>query len=216
MKELIIPIWIGKHTEITFLKFPIRPYSFCIVAWLLDLSTGWIFQSVKKSLLYYDYIILSLGWYFAVCVTKDISIESKKYENDTFDKAISQWLEYKYHRWTLVADSSWVCTHMSPIFDGSPFFLGPSWTRITLVGGLYLDNLPRGAKPSYLPQAQLLDLCILAPEGRIGFSHTAKELQWPHIYTIYEATYGLLCLFLKIFVKNWFFQFGTTPIFDEF
>ena len=53
--------------------------------------------------------------------------------------------------YTLVADRSWVCTHMSPIFDDWPLFLGPSWTRITLVGGLYLDNLPMGATPSYPP-----------------------------------------------------------------
>ena len=52
---------------------------------------------------------------------------------------------------TLVAERSWVCTHMFHIFDGWLLFLGPSWTRITLVGGLHLDNLPRGATPSYPP-----------------------------------------------------------------
>ena len=73
---------------------------------------------------------------------------------------------------------------------------------MTLVGGLYLDNLPRGATPSYPPQGQIWNFCILAPEGRRGFSDTAKEPQWPHLYTSYEATYGLLCLVLKIFTKK--------------
>ena len=45
-------------------------------------------------------------------------------------------------------------------------------------------------------------LGILAQEGRENFSDTAKCLQWPHLYTTYEATYDLKWLFLKIWPKN--------------
>ena len=50
----------------------------------------------------------------------------------------------------------------------------------------------------------------LGQEGPRNFSDTAKCSQWPHLYTTYEATYHLKCLFLEILPKNWFFVcFGT-------
>ena len=44
----------------------------------------------------------------------------------------------------------------------------------------------------------------LGQEGPRNFSDTAKCSQWPHLYTTYEATYHLKCLFLEILPKNWF------------
>ena len=49
-------------------------------------------------------------------------------------------------KWFIIILWQWV---NPPIFDGWLLFLGSSWTRITLVDGLYLQNLPRGATPSY-------------------------------------------------------------------
>ena len=43
---------------------------------------------------------------------------------------------------------------------------------------------------------------ISAQEGRRDFLNTAKCSQWPHLYTTYEATYGLKCLFDEISPKN--------------
>ena len=41
----------------------------------------------------------------------------------------------------------------------------------------------------------------LGQEGPRNFSDTAKFSQWPHLYTTYEATYDLKCLFLELWPK---------------
>ena len=99
----------------------------------------------------------------------------------------------------------------------------PYFWQLTIVSRTILDQNHLGGwcvpwQPTQGGHAQLSpsgNFCILAPEGRRGFSDTAKEPQWPHLYTSYEATYGLLCLVLKIFTKKWFTLFGATQIFDE-
>ena len=42
----------------------------------------------------------------------------------------------------------------------------------------------------------------LTQEGRRDFLNTPKCAQWPHLYTTYEATYGLKSLLFEIFAKN--------------
>ena len=49
-----------------------------------------------------------------------------------------------------------------------------------------------------------LEFCISFQEGPRDFSDTPKWPQWPHLYTSYEATYKLKCLFLEKNAKNWF------------
>ena len=44
----------------------------------------------------------------------------------------------------------------------------------------------------------------LVQEGRRNFLNTPKCAQWPHLYTTYEATYGLKCLVFEKLAKNWF------------
>ena len=71
------------------------------------------------------------------------------------------------------------------------------------LGGWFVPTGPtQGGHAQLSPLGANVGFFILAPEGRRNFSNTAKEPQWPHLCTIYEATYGLLCLVLKIFTKN--------------
>ena len=44
----------------------------------------------------------------------------------------------------------------------------------------------------------------LVQEGRRDFLNTPKCAQWPHLYTTYEAIYGLKCLVFEKLAKNWF------------
>ena len=44
----------------------------------------------------------------------------------------------------------------------------------------------------------------LVQEGLRNFLNTPKCAQWPHLYTTYEATYGLKCLVFEKLAKNWF------------
>ena len=44
----------------------------------------------------------------------------------------------------------------------------------------------------------------LVQEGRRNFLNTPKCAQWPHLYTTYEAIYGLKCLVFEKLAKNWF------------
>ena len=50
----------------------------------------------------------------------------------------------------------------------------------------------------------------LGQEGPRNFSDTAKCSQWPHLYTTYEATYDLKCLFVELWPKIWFFLCATS------
>ena len=64
-----------------------------------------------------------------------------------------------------------------------------------------IDNLRYGHAHS-LCLALIGKNRIFASEGRRDFLNTAKCSQWPHLYTTYEATYGLKCLVFEKLAKN--------------
>ena len=51
------------------------------------------------------------------------------------------------------------------------------------------------------PQNHTSNFCIMVPEGFRELNDTAKCSQWPHLYTTYEATYGLNQTYNEIFAK---------------
>ena len=53
-----------------------------------------------------------------------------------------------------------------------------------------------------LPHEIWANFGISAQEGRRDFSNPAKYSQWPYLYTTYEATCDLKCLFLELWLKN--------------
>ena len=64
------------------------------------------------------------------------------------------------------------------------------------------DNLDFFWPRPYWRIAKLGKKPNLTQEGRRDFLNTPKCAQCPHLYTTYEATYGLKSLLFEIFAKN--------------